>query len=431
MRRNLIAASLLFAASGAIAAESVQQLTQPELGQITAWRRDLHEHPELSNREVRTAKLIAEELKKLGYEVRTGIAHNGVTGILNGGKPGPKLAIRADIDALPVTEQVDLPFASKVKGDYLGKQVGVMHACGHDAHTAMTLGLAAILAKMRADLPGQVMLIFQPAEEGPPAGEEGGAPLMVRDGVFKDFKPDAIFGMHVRSALAVGTVGVMAGGEMASSDTFRIVVHGRQSHGATPWQGIDPIVTAAQIVTSAQVIVSRQLDINKDPAVVTFGIFNGGQRFNIVPDSAELQGTVRAFDEGMRQQALASLKNFAEHVAAANGATVETQIPLGESNPVNSNDPALTARVRASLEKALGKDHVIDAPRWTASEDFPFFGIGAQAPSVYFFVGATPLGTDPATAPSNHSPKFFLDEGSLAIGTEAMLQAALDFLGYH
>jgi amidohydrolase len=295
-----------------------------------------------------------------------------------------------------------------------------MHACGHDAHTAMTLGLAAILAKMRADLPGELMLIFQPAEEGPPAGEEGGAPLMVRDGVFKDFKPDAIFGMHVRSALAVGTVGVMAGGEMASSDTFRIVVHGRQSHGATPWLGIDPIVTAAQIVTSAQVIVSRQLDINKDPAVVTFGIFNGGQRFNIVPDSAELQGTVRAFDEDMRKQALASLKNFAEHVAAANGATVETQIPLGESNPVNTNDPALTARVRASLEKALGKDHVQDAPRWTASEDFPHLAIGAGAPSVYFFVGVTPSGTDPATAPSNHSPKFFLDEASLAVGTEAM-----------
>ena len=430
MRKTLIAAWLLFAATGVTAAESVQQLTQPELTQITAWRRDLHEHPELSNREVRTAKLIASELKKLGYEVRTGIAHNGVTGILKGGKAGPKLAIRADIDALPVTEQVDLPFASKVKGDYLGKQVGVMHACGHDAHTAMTLGLAAILAKMRADLPGEVMLIFQPAEEGPPAGEEGGAPLMVRDGVFKDFKPDAIFGMHVRSALAVGTVGVMAGGEMASSDTFRIVVHGRQSHGATPWQGIDPIVTAAQIVTSAQVIVSRQLDINKNPAVVTFGIFNGGQRFNIVPDSAELQGTVRAFDEDMRKQALASLKNFAEHVAAANGATVETQIPLGESNPVNRNDPALTTRVRASLEKALGKDHVIDAQRWTASEDFPHLGIGAHAPSVYFFVGVTPPGTDPATAPSNHSPKFFLDEASLAVGTEAMLQAALDFLGY-
>jgi amidohydrolase len=432
MRKPLFAAAVLAAigTSGAAAAATAQQLVEPELKQITAWRRDLHEHPELSNREVRTSKLIADELKKLGYDVRTGIAHNGVTGVLKGGRPGPRLAIRADIDALPVTEQVDLPFASKASGEYLGKKVGVMHACGHDAHTAMTLGLAEILARMRGNLPGEVMLIFQPAEEGPPAGEEGGAPLMVREGVFKDFKPDAVFGMHVVSWLPVGVAGVRAGGAMASSDTFRIVVHGRQSHGATPWKGIDPIVTAAEIVTSAQTIVSRQLDLNKDPAVVTFGIFNGGQRFNIVPDSTELQGTVRAFDEGMRTQALASLKNIAEHVAAANGATVETQIPLGESNPVNSNDPALSERVRASLEKALGKDHVQDPPRWMASEDFPFFGLGAKVPSVYFFVGSTPVGTDPATAPSNHSPKFFLDEGALPVGTEAMLQAALDFLGY-
>jgi len=433
MRHTVAAASLLlaFATTNAIAAaQSAQQRVEPELRQITAWRRDLHEHPELSNRETRTAKLIADELKKLGYEVRSGIAHTGVVGVLKGGKPGPKLAIRADIDALPVTEQVDLPFASKATGEYLGKKVGVMHACGHDAHTAMTLGLAEILAKMRAQLPGEIMLIFQPAEEGPPAGEEGGAPLMVREGVFKDFKPDAVFGMHVVSWLPVGVAGVRAGGAMASSDTFRIVVHGRQSHGATPWKGIDPIVTAAQIVTNAQVIVSRQLDLNKDPAVVTFGIFNGGQRFNIVPDSSELQGTVRAFDEGMRVQALASLKNIAEHVAAANGATVETQIPLGESNPVNNNDPALSARVRASLEKALGTDHVQDPPRWMASEDFPFYGLGAKVPSVYFFVGSTSAGIDPATAPSNHSPKFFLDEGALPVGTEAMLQAALDFLGY-
>jgi amidohydrolase len=432
MRNTFLATSLLLAlvATSAAAAESAQQLTQPELKQITAWRRDLHEHPELSNREVRTSKLIAGELKRFGYAVRTGIAHTGVVGVLKGGKPGPRLAIRADIDALPVTEQVELPFASKATGEYLGKKVGVMHACGHDAHTAMTLGLAEILAKMRADLPGEVMLIFQPAEEGPPPEEEGGAPLMVREGVFKDFKPDAVFGMHVVSFLPAGSVGVRAGGEMASSDTFRIVVLGRQSHGATPWKGIDPIVTAAQIVTNAQVIVSRQLDINKDPAVVTFGIFNGGQRFNIVPDTAELQGTVRAFDEDMRKQALASLKNFAEHVAAANGATVEAQIPLGESNPVNNNDPALTARVHASLEKALGREHVQEPARWTAAEDFPFFGLGAGAPSVYFFVGATPADTDPATAPSNHSPKFFLDEGALAVGTEAMLQAALDFLGY-
>ena len=414
----------------AASATESKDLVSPELQQITTWRRDLHEHPELSNRETRTSKFIADELKKLGYEVHTGIAHTGVVGILKGGKPGPKLAIRSDIDALPVTEPAGLPFASKATGEYQGKTVGVMHACGHDAHMAMTLGLAEILAKLKPNLPGEVMLIFQPAEEGPPQGEEGGAPLMVKEGVFKDFHPDAVLGMHVVSALPVGTVAVRAGGAMASSDTFRIVVHGRQSHGATPWKGIDPIVTAAEIVTSAQTIVSRQLDLNNNPAVVTFGVFNGGQRFNIVPDSAELQGTVRTFDEGMRKQALDSLKNIAEHVAAANNATVETQIPLGVSNPVNTNDPALTERVRASLEKALGKEHVQEAKRWTASEDFPYFGIGAKAPSVYFFVGATPIGTDPETAPSNHSPKFFLDEGALSVGTQAMLQSALDFLGY-
>ena len=433
MRKKLVSLALLlaFVAGSATAVQTNAQLVQDALPQITAWRRDLHQHPELSNRELRTAKLVADELKKLGYEVRTGIAHNGVVGILKGGKPGPKLAIRADMDALPVTEQVDLPFASKATGEYLGKSVGVMHACGHDAHTAMTLGLAVIFAKLRAELPGELMLIFQPAEEGAPAGEEGGAPLMVKEGVFKDFKPDAVFGMHVQSTLPVGVVAVRAGGAMASSDTFRIVVHGRQSHGAMPWQGIDPIVTAAEIVTNAQTIVSRQLNISKDPVVVTFGIFNGGQRFNIVPETAELQGTIRAFDEGMRKQALASLKNIAEHVAAANGATVETQIPLGDSNPVNSNDPALTVRVRTSLESALGKMHVIESPRWMASEDFPQLALSVPAPSVYFFVGATPAGTDPATAPTNHSPKFFLDEGALDIGTRAMLQAGLDYLGYH
>jgi amidohydrolase len=402
------------------------------LPQIIAWRRDLHQHPELSNRETRTSKIVADELKKLGYTVRTGLAHTGVTGVLVGGKPGPKLAIRADMDALPVTEAVDLPFASKATGEYLGKTVGVMHACGHDAHTAMLLGLAEIFAGMKEDLPGQVMLIFQPAEEGKPPGETGGAPQMVKDGVFADFHPDAIFGMHVVSTMNVGTVGVRAGGAMASSDTFRIVVHGRQSHGAMPWKGIDPIVTAAQIVTDAQAIVSRQLDINANPAVITFGVFSGGSRFNIVPDSVELQGTVRTFDEAMRKQALASLRRVAENVAAANGATVETQIPLSadSSNPVNYNDPALTARVRASLEKALGKAQVIESPRWTASEDFPYLALGAKAPSVYFFVGSTPVGVDPATAPTNHSPKFFLDEGALKVGSEAMLQAALDYLGH-
>lgn len=431
MRTTLFAASLLLATSAAAATETAHEAIQPLLPQITAWRRDLHGHPELSNRETRTSKFVAAELKKFGYEVRGGIAHTGVVGILKGGKPGPKLAIRADMDALPVTEETGLPFASKAKGEYLGKPVGVMHACGHDAHVAMTLGVAQALAQRRKDLAGEVMFIFQPAEEGAPPGEEGGATLMVKDGVFKDFKPDAIFGMHVVSALPVGVVALRPGGAMASSDTFRIVVHGRQSHGATPWKSIDPIVTAAEIVTAAQTIVSRELDINKEPAVVTFGIFDGGQRFNIVPDKAELQGTVRAFDEGMRRQALASLANIAEHVAAAHGATVETQIPLSadSSNPVNENDPALTTRVRTSLETALGKDRVQEAQRWTASEDFPHFGRAIGVPSVYFFVGATPAGQDPATAPSNHSPKFFLDEGALETGSAGMLQAALDYLG--
>jgi len=253
---------------------------------------------------------------------------------------------------------------------------------------------------------------------------------MVRDGVFKDFKPDAVFGMHVVSAYNVGVVALRPAGAMASSDTFRMTVHGKQSHGAVPWKGIDPIVTAAEIVTSAQTIVSRQLDINKAPAVVTFGTFNGGSRFNIVPDSADLAGTIRTFDEGMRKQVIASLTNIAEHVAAANGATVDVKMPQSdeERNPVNYNDPALTARVRASLEKALGKEHVVEAERWTASEDFPHLAIGAKAPSVYFFVGTTPAGQDAAAAPANHSPKFFVDEGALPVGMSAMLQASLDFL---
>jgi amidohydrolase len=435
MRRSTLTLTLLLALSASAgAAETAQQATQSMLPDITKWRRDLHQHPELSNREVETSKFVAAQLKKFGYEVRTGIAKTGVTGVLKGGKPGPKLAIRADMDALPVTEEVDLPFASKAKGEYLGKTVGVMHACGHDAHMEMTLGVAEALAKRKADLAGEVMFVFQPAEEGAPPGEEAGAPLMVKDGVFKDFKPDAVIGMHVISTLPVGIVAVRPGGAMASSDTFHLVVHGRQSHGALPWKSIDPIVTASEIVMSAQTIVSRQLDINSNPAVVTFGIFNAGERFNIVPDKAELYGTVRTFDEAMRKQTLDSLRRIATNVAEANGATVDIDIPNPatdpyHSNPVNTNDPALTTRVRASLVKAIGEDHVQEAKRWTASEDFPQLAMSVPAPSVYFFVGATPAGQDPEAAPSNHSPKFFLDEGALAVGTESMLQVALDFLG--
>lgn len=432
MKLSMIAGALglVLSSTTVIAAEpDVPALVKDRLDHITQLRRDFHQHPELSNRETQTAAKVAAELKKLGYRVTTGIAHTGVIGILDSGKPGPKLAVRADMDALPVSEEVDLPFASKTKGEYLGKPVGVMHACGHDVHMATTLGVASALAASRDQWAGSVMMIFQPAEEGAPPGEEGGAGLMVKDGIFKDFKPDAIFGMHVTSAYPVGTVAVRPGGIMASSDTFRMVVHGRQTHGATPWRGIDPIVAAADIVMSAQSIVSRRLDLNKEPAVLTFGIFDGGQRFNIIPDTASLQGTIRAFDSGMRDQALAELRTLSEHVAAAHGASIDMQVPVVPgSNPVNYNDPALTARVSASMKKVLGDAVVLEAQRWTASEDFPHLTIGASAPSVYFFVGGTPKGVDPDTAAANHSPRFFVDEGALRTATEAMLQASMDFL---
>jgi len=426
MRQTMLALALAVAATGSAHAADTTQLVQNELPQVTSWRRDIHQHPELSNRETRTAALVAAQLKKLGLDVHTGIAHTGVVGILKGGKPGPKLAIRADMDALPVTEEVDLPFASKAKGEYRGKPTGVMHACGHDTHTAMLLGLATVLTGMKKDLPGGVMFVFQPAEEGAPPGEQGGASLMLKEGVFRDFKPDAMFGLHVVSALNVGTVAVRPGATMAGSDWFKLVVHGKQTHGAMPWNGVDPIVTAAQIVNAAQTIVSRKLDISELPAVLSFGIIEGGSRYNIVPDKVELQGTLRTFDAGMRQQAFDNLKSIAEHVAEANGATVETQIPVGDSNPVLVNDPTLAARVRASIGKAIGADHVIEARPWMASEDFAYFA--KEVPSVYFFVGATPAGQDALKAPANHSPKFFVDEGALKIGMESMLQATLDYL---
>jgi amidohydrolase len=426
MRLTSLALALATVLAGTAHAADTTQLVQGELAQVTAWRRDIHQHPELSNRETRTSALVAAQLKKLGLEVHTGIAHTGVVAILKGGKPGPKLAIRADMDALPVTEDVDVPFASKAKGEYRGKQVGVMHACGHDAHTAMLLGLATVLAGMKKDLPGQVMFVFQPAEEGAPPGEQGGASLMLKDGVFRDFKPDAMFGMHVVSSLNVGTVGVRPGPAMAGSDWFKMVVHGKQTHGAMPWNGVDPIVTSSEIIGAAQTIVSRKLNIGDYPAVLSFGIIEGGARYNIVPDQVEMQGTLRTFDGGMRQQAIDNLKDIAQHIAAANGATVETQIPVGDSNPVLVNNPPLTARVRESIGKAIGDDHVIEAKPWMASEDFAYFA--NEVPSVYFWVGSTPVGQDALKAPANHSPKFFMDEGALKIGMASMLQATLDYL---
>ena len=429
--RRLLLPALLAALS---ASPSVHADARPEVdaaarqvhAAVLAWRRDFHQHPELSNREVRTSAKVAEHLRALGLSPRTGIAHHGVVAIIQGGKPGPRVALRADMDALPVTEQVALPFASKATATFNGQSTGVMHACGHDAHTAILLGIADALVAMRADLPGSVMLIFQPSEEGAPAGEEGGASLMLKQGLFDDFKPDAVFGLHVFSTLQAGQLGVRQGPLMAASDKFSITIHGRQTHGSAPWAGVDPIVAAADVIGSTQTIVSRRTNIARLPAVVTFGSIHGGIRYNIIPDQVELVGTIRSFDPAMRTAILADLANVAEHVSLANGATAQSRIPDGPGNPMTYNDPALTARMLPSLQAVAGTANVVEPPLQMGAEDFSFYA--QRVPAMFFFVGATAPGIDPATAPSNHSPKFALDESSLDLGLRALLQVTLDYL---
>jgi amidohydrolase len=369
--------------------------------------------------------LVSDHLKSLGLEVKTGIAHTGVIAVLKGGKPGPRIALRADMDALPVTESSGLPFESKQTTDYRGEKVGVMHACGHDAHTAVLMGVAEAMAKNRNELPGEVMFIFQPAEEGAPDGETGGAEQMLAEGVFKRFKPEAVFGLHVWSTLNAGQIGYRAGPAMAAVDSFNIVVQGKQAHGARPWAGIDPIVTSAELVTSAQTIVSRKMNLTQQPVVLSFGAIKGGIRTNIIPESVELIGTIRTFDEDMRQSLFTDFRRIAEHVATAHGAKAIAQIPFGPSYPKLVNDPELTARMLPSLKKVAGAG-VVGMDLLTISEDFSFFS--NEVPGFYFFVGSTPKGIDAQTAPSNHSPQFFLDESALPLGTRALLQISMDYL---
>ena len=415
-------------------AQPAPMLERPEVSaaakavqaRVVALRRDFHQHPELSNREQRTAAKVAEHLRALGLKPRTGIAHHGVVAIIEGGKPGPRIALRADMDALPVTEQVDLPFASRVTTTFNNQATGVMHACGHDAHTGILLGIADALMAMRKDLPGSVMLVFQPSEEGAPTGEQGGASLMLKEGLFKDFKPEAMFGLHVFSTLAAGQIGIRQGPLMAASDRFNITVKGRQTHGSRPWGGIDPIVAAADLIGSAQTIVSRRTNLARLPAVVSFGVVKGGIRENIIPDAVELVGTIRTFDEGMRQKIHADLINVAEHVSAAHGASVETRVPASLGYPVTINDPALTARMLPSLRAVAGAERVVEPSLQMGAEDFAYYA--QQVPAMFFFVGATAPGIDPATAPGNHSPKFVLDESSLDLGLRALLQVTLDYL---
>ena len=428
MRRlALLAPLLLISAMPAPAqdlASTVDQKVRALEPKIIAWRRDLHQNPELSNRELRTAKLVAEHLRKLGMEVKTGVAKTGVVGLLKGGKSGPVVALRADMDALPVIEESDLPFKSTVKTEYLGQPVGVMHACGHDAHVAILLGVAEALASARDQIPGTVKFIFQPAEEGPPPGEEGGAPLMVAEGVLENPKPAAIFGLHVISGIPAGMITFRSGPLMASADWLYITVKGKQTHGAWPWSGIDPVVTSAQVVTGLQNIVARQIDVSREPAVVTVATIHGGARKNIIPDQVEMTGTIRTFDESMRQDVHARIKHIAESIAEANQARAEVRID--KAVPVTVNDPALTEKMLPTLKRIGGDGGSRPQQRVMVAEDFSYFQ--EKVPGLFYFVGVTPKDQDMAAAAPNHSPRFHIDETALLQGARSMAALTVDFL---
>lgn len=392
---------------------------------VVTWRRDFHQNPELGNREVRTSKIVADHLRSLGIDVKTGVAHTGVVGVLRGGKPGKVVALRADMDALPVTEQVNLPFASKVKSTYNGQNVGVMHACGHDNHVAILMGVAEILAGMKDQLPGAVKFIFQPAEEGAPAGEEGGAALMIKEGAFENPKPDAVFGLHVMGGQGnVGEIKYRSGGAMASSDTMRISVKGRQTHGALPWGGVDPIVVASQIVLGLQTIASRQLDVTKTPSIITVGMIHGGVRSNIIPDEVQMEGTVRTFSPEVQDDMHRRIQLTAESIAQSAGATAKVEIARGY--PVTFNNPALTERMLPTLQRVAGADHVSVSQLVTGAEDFSYFA--RLAPRLFIFLPSNAQGVNPETAPVNHSPLFQVDEGVLPLGVRALANLAVDYL---
>jgi amidohydrolase len=391
------------------------------------WRRDIHQHPELGNQEFRTAGLVAAHLRALGYEVQEAVAVTGVVGTLRGGGgPGPAIALRADMDALPVTEEVDLPFASRARAWWAGAETGVMHACGHDCHVAIQMAVAEVLASVKDQLRGTVRLLFQPAEEGLPSEtQHGGARLMLEEGVFDDLKPDAVFGLHVTSRGPVGSIGYRAGPVMAGSDGFRIVVHGRQTHGALPWAGVDPIVIGAQIVSALQTIQSREVEAF-DASVLTVGTFNAGNRGNIIPDRATMTGTLRTFSAERRAFMQRRVKEIAEGVATSMGGSAEVRwSPV--HYPTTVNDPALTARMLPTLARVVGDGGLRESPRVTASEDFSFFA--QRVPGLYFHVGVTDPASDPRTAPPNHSPRFRVDEAGLLPGLRAMLHLVADFTG--
>jgi amidohydrolase len=391
---------------------------------VIKWRRHIHQYPELSNRETKTSAYVAEHLRGLGLEVTTGVAHTGVVAVLKTGKPGPVIALRADMDALPVTERNDLPFASKEKAIYNGAETGVMHACGHDAHVAILMGVAEILVKNKKDLKGTIKFIFQPAEEGPPAGEEGGAEMMVKEGVLDNPKVDAIFGLHVQSIRKLGQIGYKPAGMMAASDWFTIRVHGRQSHGAAPWKGVDPVVVASQIVLGLQTIVSRQMDLTKEPVVISVGKIHGGVRENIIPEVVEISGTIRTFDRDMQKAVHEKIVLTATNIAESAGAKAE--VTFDGKTPVTYNDPELTEKLFGALTRAAGEGNAVRIPADTGAEDFAYYQM--EVPGFFFFVGVCPPDVDPASAPSHHTPDFMMDEKGMLTGLKSLLNVTLEYM---
>lgn len=424
MRFLLFTFALLTFASPLIAQNLVDQIADVLEPKVIEWRRDFHEHPELSNREFRTAGIVADHLRNLGIDVTTEVAHTGVIGILKGGHPGPTVALRADMDALPVKERVDLPFKSVATSLYRDEEVPVMHACGHDTHVAMLMGVAEALAGMQADLRGTVKFIFQPAEEGPPPGEEGGAELMVKEGVMEGV--DVIFGLHIAAGTYVGQLEYRPKGMMAAVDDFRIVLKGKQAHGSAPWLGIDPIVTAAQVVNNLQTIVSRSLQLTKAAAVVTVGSIHGGVRSNIIPEELEMLGTIRTFDPEMRDKLHSRFRTIVSNTAASNGATAEIQLPYSARYPVTFNDPDLTSSMLETLERTTGKDNVIMIDAITGAEDFSFFA--NEVPGLFLFVGGKPLNIPKEVSVSHHTPDFYVDESGMKLGVRTLMNLTLDYM---
>jgi amidohydrolase len=391
------------------------------LPDVIKWRRYIHEHPELSNREFNTSKLVADKLKEFGIEVRTGIAHTGVVGILKGGKPGPVLGLRADMDGLPVTERTDVPFKSTVTSEYNGQQVGVMHACGHDSHIAMLLGTAKVLSSMRDKVPGTVVFIFQPSEEGAPAGEEGGAALMVKEGVMDNPKIDAVFGIHINAQTEIGKIIYKPGAFMAASDWFSIKVHGKQTHGAMPWLGVDPIAVATQIYTGLQMIVARESELTKSPVIITVGKISGGVRENIIPEEVDMMGTIRTLDNDVQKDVHDKIRRTATKIAESMGATAEVSIDTKTLTTYNT--PDLVKKMLPSLQKSA--DEVKETEWVTGGEDFSYYG--TKAPAFFFFVGGMPKGKDPKTTAAHHTPDFYIDDSRLDVGIKAFCNIIFDY----